>query len=522
MLSVTYNFVGTTLTINDDNQSNTIAVYNQQFLPFGLQTDYVRIKVNGTNLTMNNIQTQVVHTILITGGTGNETFDLTGVLPADFINLTSVTVNGAAGNDTTIMCPTITGCAATLNGGNGSDTYTLDQSLQQGTVSIADNGASGFDMATIGTTSATGETVGVTSTQVTRSGDGTLTYSGLEQIEVDTSIANDTVIVNSTIGGNTLVTTGNGNDSLTVNSTASGSWLYIDGCAAGDNYTIVGSATLGAVSLPDSGTSGNDNVTITSTRSAAETVTISSTQVTRSSAGTITYSGLESLEVDTGSGNDNVTISSTSAGGTTVNTGSGTDTISATGTAAGTSLYLDGGAGGDTYSVTQSATMGNIFLGDSGSSGFDMATVGTISSTGETVDITSTQVTRTGDGTFNYSGLEQIEVDTSIAADSVTIDSTIGGNTLVTTGNGNDTLTVNSTASGSWIYIDGCADSDTYTIYQSSCLGAISLPESGASGTDTVTVTTSSSTGETIGLSGRKLRGLAPAQLLTAAWKRWL
>ncbi len=244
MLSVTYNFVGTTLTINDDNQSNTIAVYNQQFLPFGLQTDYVRIKVNGTNLTMNNIQTQVVHTILITGGTGNETFDLTGVLPADFINLTSVTVNGAAGNDTTIYVP---------------DDYRLRSNAQRrqrlgylhhrsvastGNRFDSDNGASGFDMATIWNDQRdrrnrwrhqhAGDS---------RTGDGTLTYSGLEQIEVDTSIASDTVTVNSTIGGNTLVTTGNGNDSLTVNSTASGSWLYIDGPAAGDNYTIVGSAT---------------------------------------------------------------------------------------------------------------------------------------------------------------------------------------------------------------------------------------------------------------------------------------
>ena len=101
-------------------------------------------------------------------GTGNftNTIDLTGVNKSDFSSLVNIS----------------------LDGGGGSDTYKLDQSIlpAAAVVTVTDSGASpgDTDVLSLTSTNAGPETIGISQTSVTRSTGPTVMYSGMESLQV--------------------------------------------------------------------------------------------------------------------------------------------------------------------------------------------------------------------------------------------------------------------------------------------------------------------------------------------------
>ena len=85
-----------------------------------------------------------------------------------------------------------------LDGQNSGDTYNVTQSALGGPLTVSDSGASGMDQLTSTTASAVAETIGVSSTQVTRTGSKPITYSGLESLTVVGTPLADTINVAST------------------------------------------------------------------------------------------------------------------------------------------------------------------------------------------------------------------------------------------------------------------------------------------------------------------------------------
>ncbi len=133
----------------------------------------------------------------------------------------------------------------------------------------------------------------------------------------------------------------------------------------------------------DSGASGSDQLTDSSTAPGPETIGLSDTQVTRSGgSATLTYSGLEQLTVNGTNAGDTINVTKTNANtATIVNAGSGLDTFGAIDLtqigAAGLTLH----AGGNGESLTLNTT------------------------TAGTVAVSGTAVQRSGNGPVNYDGL---------------------------------------------------------------------------------------------------------------------
>src|SRR5262249_21785990 len=143
-----------------------------------------------------------------------------------------------------------------------------------------------------------------------------------------------------------------GVDTFNVTGSPSGT-TTLDGLGSGDTYNITQSALGGPLTVSDSGGAGTDILTSTTNFAGPETIRVTNNQVTPSGGEpTITYSGIENLNVN----------------GT-----AGDDTFNVTGSPSGTTT-LDGLGSGDTYNITQSALGGPLSITDSGGAGTDILT----------------------------------------------------------------------------------------------------------------------------------------------------
>jgi hypothetical protein len=266
------------------------------------------------------------HTIAVLSDTGNVKVtsdgNLVSISPAVAANnVWLLVVNGSAANETIDISNVDTGvftslASISLDGQGGSDSYNIDQSKIgfATATSVQDSGTSGSDWLTVGTNSTTGETVGVASNTVTRSHgtspvitNGTVTYVGIETLEVNTSASGDTVTVSSTSAASIVVHTGNGPDSITVTQTAALGSVTVDGGSGGSNV---------------------DSLMVESDVHTPQSIGISNGAVTRAGYGTVNHSNFESLMVNSDIASDLVTINLTSgAVNTTVNTGGADDTV---------------------------------------------------------------------------------------------------------------------------------------------------------------------------------------------------
>src|SRR5206468_1179377 len=153
---------------------------------------------------------------------------------------------------------------------------------------------------------ASGHTYGVSASGVTRDNVSVLSYSGFASLTLNASDQADTLNVTTTAAGvTTTVNADGGHDtfSSTDQPRVGSAGLTVNGGGQGETLTLGGG-------------------------SAAETIGVSATQVTRSSGGPVSYSGFASLTVNATSQADTLNVTATASGvTTTVNAGGGNDTV---------------------------------------------------------------------------------------------------------------------------------------------------------------------------------------------------
>lgn len=418
---------------------------------------------NGTSNINLTITDSSGMTIVIFSGDGSNAYHLAGTNG-------SITINGTNGNDTVFAgsghmtfyagsgANTFHGGTgtATVNGSHGNDT------IIGGTGNVTFNVGSGHSTFTGGGTGSTHNTINDPG-PVTVSESGYSSYS-----LVGTSATAGTL----TYGGNTD----------TINNTSGDVTVSLTGAASG-TQTFTVTDYYGAVILDNAS---NSTVTTTITSSSGN-LSLTGNTVTESNGptGTITLlsngsSTYGTLNLDGGSGANTITV----------NSWAGTGTVT-----------LDGMGSSDTYVINfQSSGSFTLDVADTGATGTDtMIANGTV--TANTIFVSGTAVTL-GSQTANYSGLENLTVNTAANNETVVVTSTSTA-TAINTGSYTDTINVGSNATAttdsggtlgniaSLLTVSGTSSNDT-----------LNLDDSGDTGARTATLTASTLSGGLFGSGG--------------------
>ncbi len=343
---------------------------------------------NGEALTLN---TTTAGTVSVSG----TAVQRSGNGAVNYDGLASLLINGSSGADTFQVTSTST--PTTLDGKDGGDNYTVTHTGLAATLNVSDTGPTGSDQLTDSSSSAGPETIGISDTQVTRSGgSAALSYSGLEQLTVNGT---------------------NGGDTINVTKTAAGTATIVNAGSGLDTFGAIDLTQIGAAGLTLHAGGNGEALTLNTTT--AGTVSVSGTAVQRSGNGAVNYDGLASLLINGSSGADTFQVTSTS-----------------------TPTTLDGKDGGDNYTVTQSSMAGPLFVSDSVAGGTNQLTSNTAVAGPETISLTNSQIARSGAAAITYSGIQVVIVNGSASNDTINVLSTINGTTTVNGGSGNDTITV--------------------------------------------------------------------------------
>ena len=271
--------------------------------------------------------------------------------------------------------------------------------------------------------------------------------------ELTTGIGVDTVHVQS-IAGATTVNTGSNADTVNVGSTAPAAGGNVNAIAA--LLTLRSDGDSDTLNVDDSGDS----------LANVGTLTNSSLRGLGMTSG-IDYFDFETLRVDLGRGDDTLTVSSTHAGGTTLNTSAGKDTVNLL-TVSGPTFVntqqgndavnvqsisapttIHSGDGDDTVNVGSkaSASSGTVNLigalltvyGDANSNTLNVDDGGdTISNAGI---LTATTLTGLGmGGSITYGGQERLVIDLGSVTDTMLVNGTHAGSTVIRNRDGKDTV----------------------------------------------------------------------------------
>ncbi|MFO0935251.1 MAG: VCBS repeat-containing protein [Gemmataceae bacterium] len=385
----------------------------------------------GTSVTLNSLENAV-----LTGGAGNNTFDLTAWL-------TNATVNGLGGTDTIALTRNANFTATdTLISLSDGTQYTIS-SVELANL-IGGAAANIFDL---NGWSGGGSINGLTGTdevRVTRNADMTLTAGSL------TLSAGLPISISSI--ENASLTGGASSNTFTVNGWNGNATL--DGKDGADTYIVTPGTKASTITIADTGAdSASDSVQIVGT-SSADTYSILPDSVTSGSQ-VVTYTGVESVSVNGMDGDDtfimNVNKGYFSGGPFSLDGGTGQNTLVVTGT--------------PLFPIAQSGVMftglstGKVLLDPNGS--ITPTLNGPLS--GDEIVIPFTNMSKIGDTTpadrFNFafnSGNDKIEVTDGgvyLGVPTVQVYDGIHGvsvanKTLVeiTGGGGTDTFSLNTTA----------------------------------------------------------------------------
>ena len=431
--AVTVTATAAALTVNGDADDDTVnlrAVGAATTVNTGLGTNTINLGSTGSildglvgALTINGGGTDTVN--LNDAGSGAKTGQLTGTTitglgMAGGITYSSVEILGltfGSGDDTFTIISTHVG-TTTVNTGAGADRVNVRTIAGVTTI----NAGAGADNVYVGTNAGNGDTNGNVNSiganltvngdanggtlHVDDSGDtssngsltatvlsslgmtGTLTYGTLTTLNIHLGSAGDTFTIESTHAGTTNLNTNGGNDTINVRTIAGATNINT---GANTNIVNVGS-TAGA------GGAGNVNAIaalLTLTGGGTDTVNVDDTADTVGNIGTLTaaaltglgmtsgisYSSIETLNLELGAGGDTLDIVSTSAL-TNVDGNAGDDVITANsnhtvGTSPiGATLNLDGNEGSDHFHIWFAGAGSSLInVRDSGTTGTNNLTL---------------------------------------------------------------------------------------------------------------------------------------------------
>jgi hypothetical protein len=405
-----------------------------------------------TGLTSSAITLANLSSLRVDGGTGGNTFNVSGTASG-----VTTTLNTGTGNDTVNVHATTGGLL--VNGQDGADTANLGnagsaQSIQ-GAVSI--NNAGSFTSVTVDDSAdTTGRTVAVGVSAITGLTPATVNYSDTNHLVLDGGTGSNTFNITNPGSLDATVNSGGGVD-VTNLLASNNAAIFIDGQGGTNNAVNLGnSGSLAGILVPVSvsDTGGTTTLTLDDSKgSTGRTYGVTGGKVTVSglpSAVTV-GAGVSTVAIKAGSGADTFNVDDTSAGGPTtlnLNTGSGTNTIKVLATALNTQLSIND-QGTDAVSIGNAGNVQTIL----GSVGL----VGTVpSSTALTVDDSADTTARTASlaalnlSTANLTGLAPAAISYPVA----TLTSAV-----IDTGTGDDSLSVDFTAGnpipGGGVHYDG-------------------------------------------------------------------
>jgi hypothetical protein len=413
-------------------------------------------------VTMSDDGTQVVcqtfsgvTDILVNGGSGNTTVDLSG-------NVTSGT--GLSGNLTINSSG-----ALTVNDGIGDDNAPAFNVFGQ--VNISDTGGGPLNV----TTGGTGTTLGATTI--------TGSSSGADSIALEGS-----TIINGTLD----LVMGGGGDSISLEGTTVSGAVSFQAASGGDSISITNSSvgdlnlqSVQALFLDNAQVTGN----LTTYFTAEQDVTFSDgtevqgfvslngqgdsqAQVSISASKVDDFFSVEAGQGVDSAGNDSINFTDDHMGSAVaLQLGSGSDTVNLEATTLDRRLLVQG-TGTLILSVDQSTVGGFVSVNETGSTSAD-----TVSVTASTID--GFLSVRKGDGTDTV-GNEFISLNNTTIAD----------NFGASLDPGNDTVTINSTDIRGRVFVDSTGNLD-FVMNTSEVGSFVSLNQVGSTSSDTVSVSQS-------------------------------
>ena len=387
---------------------------------------------------------------IITGGGGNDLIQISG----------NDTVDGSSGNDVIYMnggtAAIVLGSGinvvniegvdgpTTINATSGTDTINI------GSLAPASGGILGDiagmvtvtgDKATVVNVDDTGDPDAETGTLTasTLSGldlGGTISYSGLAQLNISLGLGGNTFYIAGTAAGTaTSLDSGSGNDTVNVGTTASQANGVVDPVAG--PVTINGGGGFDVLNVNDTGSAIDKTGTLTK-----DTIT------GLGMGGGITYDSVQTVNVSLGSGNNTFNVQSTSVetnilGGwfkNVFNVGSLAPLLGGILDAIAGNLTIDGGLGQSVLNVD-----------DDGSTAAKSGTLTASTLTGMAML-----------GGITYDNVYSLNISVGSGNDQFTVANTDRASTFIHTGAGNDTVYVQSIDGNT--LIQGGAGSDTFIV----------------------------------------------------------
>ena len=368
--------------------------------------------------------------------------------------LTAMNVLGEEGGDTINVQAIAAGVTTTVDAGTGVDTVNVGSagnSLDTNFIAplvVNGGGQAGDTLNLFDQGTASGKTYGITSAQVTRTGNGAIAYFGITALNVTTTTFNDILNVQSTATGvTTFVNLAGGSDTANVSSNAptnNGDLNAIDGLLRIDPGFATGTDVL---NINESGSAAADTVTVTASLISG---TVSGGWSVAAGVGLF-----DTVNVSAGTAGDAINVTSTLAGATTtVDGGAGSDAVNITGAGlgAGSTNVFNGGneAGqpGDTFTFTPIPAASTAVASFNGN-GPGVAPGDTFQYDvgGAAVTITPTGIVIAGMQTLLYSSVTNFETFVLLNPGPITVQGDNNANTLTVTSVNANTASVQIDAS---------------------------------------------------------------------------
>ncbi len=350
-----------------------------------------------------------------------------------------------------------------IQAGNSDDTLEVNTPIYNSTLlangKVNFSGDAGSDK-TIVNGSSVAETINVNGASAEVKNSRVVGLTTNESLVVNGNLGNDTVNIDTGTNSNITnlqINANAGSDSVNLFSLLSTITATINGNQDNDTFTL-GSQTgfsptlntiLGNVNI--SGNDGTDVLTLNDLQdSSNNTGTLTNTTVTGLGLNSLTYSTLETLNLNLGTGNDTLTVQSTHTGDTNIKANAGNDQVNIRANSGNTNVWL--GQGNDTINVgSQQPSSGGtvnqitkaLTIYGEGQTTNDVLNV---DDSGDTTNnngvLTKDNLTGLGMGVgISYYTIETLNINLGSGADTFTSLDT-GAVTNLNTGAGNDTVRI--------------------------------------------------------------------------------